>query len=43
MERLREYVRVLIDRSFWREFIECDMCEESRMMHEVFEKGANKA
>ena len=34
MKRLIEIVLVLIDRSFWREFIECDMREESQMMHE---------
>ena len=34
MKRLIEIVRVLIDCSFWREFIECDMREEAQMMHE---------
>ena len=34
MRRLIEIICVLFDRSFWREFIECDMFEESQMMHE---------
>ena len=34
MKWLIEIVFVLIDRSFWCEFIECDMFEESQMMHE---------
>ena len=34
MKRLIEIVLVLIDRSFWCEFIECDMREEAQMMHE---------
>ena len=34
MKWMIEIVRVLMDRSFWREFIECDMREESQMMHE---------
>ena len=29
-----EVLRVLCDMSFWREFIEMDMREETRMMHE---------
>ena len=28
-----EILRILFDRSFWREFIELDMREETRMMH----------
>jgi len=28
-----EILRIMLDRAFWREFIELDMREETRMMH----------
>ena len=31
-----EVLRTLFDMSFWREFVDMDMREEARMMHEVF-------
>jgi hypothetical protein len=34
MQRVFEILRVVFDRSFWQEFIDMDMCEEARMMHE---------
>lgn len=30
-----EVLQTLFDMSFWREFIDIDICKEARMMHEV--------
>lgn len=40
MKRLLEISRIVFDRAFWREFIELDMREETRMMHEVLNKNS---
>ena len=37
MIRMVEVLRIMFDQAFWREFIELDMREETRMMHEVDE------
>ena len=29
-----EIIKIMFDHAFWREFIELDMREETRMMHE---------
>ena len=29
-----EILRIMFDRAFWREFIDLDMREETRMMHD---------
>ena len=29
-----EVLRIMFDQAFWREFIELDMREETRMMHD---------
>ena len=34
MNRALDMFRVLFDLSFWNEFIELDMREETRMMHD---------
>ena len=34
MKRFYEVLRIMFDRAFWREFIELDMREETRMMHD---------
>ena len=34
MKRLCEILRTMFDRAFWREFIDLDMREETRMMHD---------
>ena len=34
MKRLCEILRIMFDRAFWREFIDLDMREETRMMHD---------
>ena len=34
MQRLREIVSALFNLSSWQEFIEADMLEEKRMMHD---------
>lgn len=34
MKRLFEILLIMFDRAFWREFIELDMREETRMMHD---------
>ena len=34
-KKMLNVLRSLLDMSFWREFIDADMCEETRMMHEV--------
>ena len=34
MQRVFEILRVVFDMSFWQEFIDMDMCDESQMMHE---------
>jgi len=42
MRRMVEVLRVLFDMSFWREFIDLDMREETRMMHEEAEMAKGK-
>ena len=42
MKRLREILRIMFDRAFWREFIDLDMREEIRMMHEEVEMAKGK-
>ena len=34
MKRPCEILRIMFDRAFWREFIDLDMREETRMMHD---------
>lgn len=34
MKRLCEILRIMFDQAFWREFIELDMREETRVMQE---------
>jgi len=34
MKRLCEILSIIFDRAFWREFIDLDMREEARMMHD---------
>ncbi len=34
MRRVFEILRVVFDMSFWQDFIEQDMRDESRMMHD---------
>jgi len=34
MKRMCKILRVMLDRALWREFIELDMREETRMMHD---------
>ena len=33
-KKMLDVLRTLFDMSFWREFIDADMREESRMMHD---------
>ena len=42
MKRLCEILRIMFDRAFWREFIDLDMREEARMMHEEAEMAKGK-
>ena len=42
MKRLREILRIMFDRVFWREFIDLDMREETSMMHEEVEMAKGK-
>ena len=34
MKRLFEILRIMFDRAFWHKFIDLDMREETRMMHD---------
>lgn len=34
IKRITEILRIMFDHAFWREFIELDMREETRMMHD---------
>ena len=42
MNTLYETLRIVFDRAFWREFIDLDMREETRMMHEEAEMAKGK-
>ena len=42
MKRLCEILRIMFDRAFCREFIDLDMREETRMMHEEAEMAKGK-
>ena len=42
MKRLCEILRIMFDHALWREFIELDMREETRMMHEEVEMAKGK-